>query len=138
MENTATYNNKPWLSRYEKGVPHEISFEDSLLPDFLENSAKRFPDVSALNFEGYRVTYRELHSMVEIFSGNGFQVVSPNGGVQEIGSHHGIKRHPFQIDARTSENDPIILDVLAYLRQPGIFKERFQPCERLVGFKLCT
>ena len=67
METTA-YNKKPWLSQYESGVPHEIPFEKYLVSDFLERSAKRFPDRSALNFEGYRVTYMELNSMVERFS----------------------------------------------------------------------
>ena len=68
METTAAYEKKPWLSQYENGVPHEIKFEKGLLPDFLERSAKRFPDKNALNFEGYRVTYRELNSMVDKFS----------------------------------------------------------------------
>ena len=70
METTASYEKKPWLNRYEDGVPHEISFEKALLPDFLERSAKRFPDKRALKFEGYHVTYKELNSMVERFSGH--------------------------------------------------------------------
>ncbi len=63
-----SYNERPWLDNYESGVPYQISFEKKLLPDFLERSAKLFPDMNALNFEGYRVTYKELHSMVERFS----------------------------------------------------------------------
>ncbi|MGD9158026.1 MAG: long-chain fatty acid--CoA ligase [Desulfobacteraceae bacterium] len=62
------YSEKPWLHNYENSVPFEISFEKELLPEFLERSAKRFPDKNALNFEGYRVTYRELNSMVDKFS----------------------------------------------------------------------
>ncbi len=62
------YYEMPWLHHYESGVPFEISFEKDLLPDFLERSAKSFPDRSALNFEGYRVTYKELNLMVERFS----------------------------------------------------------------------
>ena len=68
METTATYDKKPWLNQYENGVPSEVSFEKDLLPDFLERSAKRFPDNSALNFEGCRITYKELNSMVDRFS----------------------------------------------------------------------
>jgi long-chain acyl-CoA synthetase len=68
MEIKANYDKRPWLNHYENGVPQEISFDKNLLPDFLENSAKKFPDKSALNFKGYRVTYKELHSMVEKFS----------------------------------------------------------------------
>jgi long-chain acyl-CoA synthetase len=68
METIDEYEKRPWLTHYESGVPQEISFDDGLLPDFLEKSAKNFPDRSALNFEGYRVTFKELHSMVNRFS----------------------------------------------------------------------
>jgi long-chain acyl-CoA synthetase len=68
MEATSSYDKRAWLKHYENGVPHEISFDTNLLPDFLENSAKNFPDKTALNFQGYRLTYKELHSMVEKFS----------------------------------------------------------------------
>lgn len=68
METTANNDKRPWLRQYESGVPCQISFEKNLLPDFLEQSVKRFPDQSALNFEGYQVTYKELHLMVERFS----------------------------------------------------------------------
>jgi long-chain acyl-CoA synthetase len=68
MKKTSNNNKRPWLKHYEDGVPHEISFDTNLLPDFLENSANKFPHKSALNFQGYRVTYRELQSMVETFS----------------------------------------------------------------------
>ena len=64
----SNYEEMPWFQHYENGVPFEIPFEKKLLPDFLERSAKRFPDNSAINFEGYRVTYKELNSMVEKFS----------------------------------------------------------------------
>ena len=62
------YNEMPWLNHYESGVPFKIEFEKNLLPDFLNKSAKDFPDRNALNFEGYKVTYKELNSMVERFS----------------------------------------------------------------------
>jgi long-chain acyl-CoA synthetase len=68
METIDEYEKRPWLTHYESGVPQEISFDDGLLPDFLEKSAKNFPDRSGLNFEGYRVTFKELHSMVNRFS----------------------------------------------------------------------
>ena len=52
------YNEMPWLNHYESGVPFKIEFEKNLLPDFLNKSAKDFPDRNALNFEGYKVTYK--------------------------------------------------------------------------------
>jgi long-chain acyl-CoA synthetase len=57
-----------WLNHYENGVPHEISLTNALLPDILEMNAQRFPNNSALNFEGYSVTYKKLNSMVDRFS----------------------------------------------------------------------
>lgn len=68
MKTSTIYNKKPWLSQYENGVPSELSFEKGLLPDFLERSAKDFPNRSALNFEGYKITYKELNEMVNRFS----------------------------------------------------------------------
>ena len=68
MEMTMDYSRKPWLNSYEKRVPDEISFDQKLLPDFLEMNAKRFPEQNALFFEGFRVTYKELLSMVQKFS----------------------------------------------------------------------
>ncbi len=62
------YSERPWLFHYEKSVPVEISFDKNLLPDFLKASALNFPERAALNFEGYRVTYKELNDMVDRFS----------------------------------------------------------------------
>ncbi len=68
MKATSIYDRRPWLKHYENGVPHEISLTNTLLPDILEMSARRFPNNSALNFEGYRVTYKKLNSLVDRFS----------------------------------------------------------------------
>jgi len=60
--------NKPWLTSYEKGVPEFVAYEDVCLPAFLERSAERFPDRSALNFQGYRIAFRQLKEMVDRFA----------------------------------------------------------------------
>lgn len=62
------YSDKPWVKNYEKGVPETIQFEDTCLPTFLERSAANFPNHTALIFQGFRVTYRELNDMVNRFS----------------------------------------------------------------------
>jgi len=59
---------KPWLASYEKGVPEFVEYEDVCLPAFLERSAERFPDRSALNFQGYRIRFRQLKEMVDRFA----------------------------------------------------------------------
>ena len=64
MTNKVTYESKPWLSSYEAGVPENIDFEKLFIVDFLERSASRFPDKTALVFQGYKVSYRELDRMV--------------------------------------------------------------------------
>ncbi len=68
MTTSADNMDKPWLQHYEKGVPETIQFEETCIPDFLERSAKEFPDHTALVFQGYRVTYRRLNEMVNRFS----------------------------------------------------------------------
>jgi long-chain acyl-CoA synthetase len=59
------YQDKPWLSSYEEGVPKRVEYEATCLPAFLERSAKAFPDKMALAFQGYRVTYAQLVEMVD-------------------------------------------------------------------------
>jgi long-chain acyl-CoA synthetase len=59
---------KPWLANYEKGVPEFVEYEEVCLPAFLERSVERFPDRSALNFQGYRIQFRQLKEMVDRFA----------------------------------------------------------------------
>jgi long-chain acyl-CoA synthetase len=65
---SVTYSDKPWVQHYEKGVPDTIQFEDACLPTFLERSAINFQDHTALIFQGFKVSYRELNDMVNRFS----------------------------------------------------------------------
>jgi long-chain acyl-CoA synthetase len=68
MTQEIKYQDKPWLSSYEKNVAENVEFEEAFLPDFLERSAEKFPDNMALLFQGYKVTYRELKNMVDCFA----------------------------------------------------------------------
>ncbi|MBW2490035.1 MAG: long-chain fatty acid--CoA ligase [Deltaproteobacteria bacterium] len=68
MTTEIRYENKPWLTSYEKGVPEKLDYEDICLPKILERTAGKFPNKMALLFEGYKVTYRELDDMVTRFS----------------------------------------------------------------------
>jgi long-chain acyl-CoA synthetase len=63
-----SYGNKPWLANYEKGVPAELNYEEACLPEFLDRAAARYPDNSALIFQGYNVSYRQLKDMVDRFA----------------------------------------------------------------------
>ena len=68
MDKEIRCHNKPWLKHYEKGVSEEIEFEEAFLHEFLERSAGKFPDKTALIFQGYKITYRELNDMVNQFA----------------------------------------------------------------------
>jgi long-chain acyl-CoA synthetase len=63
------YEDRPWLTNYEKEVPETLSYEDICLPIILERTAGKFPNKMALLFEGYKITYRELANMVNRFAG---------------------------------------------------------------------
>ena len=68
MTTESTYQGKPWLANYEKGVPEFVDFKEICLPEFLERSAQQFPDHPALNFQGYRMTFQQLKDMVDRFA----------------------------------------------------------------------
>ncbi len=68
MTRESAGRDKPWLASYEKGVPEFVEYEEVCLPAFLERSAERFPDRSALNFQGYQISFRQLKEMVDRFA----------------------------------------------------------------------
>ncbi len=68
MATTSPYLNRPWLAHYEDGVPETVTYESACMPEFLERSARRFPDRMALLFQGYKVDFRELNEMVDRFA----------------------------------------------------------------------
>jgi long-chain acyl-CoA synthetase len=68
MAKTMTYAEKPWLKSYEKGVPESIKYENATMADYLEQSAKEFPNAVALIFQGYNVTYAQFKDMADRFA----------------------------------------------------------------------
>ena len=59
---------KIWLRSYAPGVHEHVDFQDLTLQEALSQTAARFPDKSALIFQGKVVTYRELDAMVSRFA----------------------------------------------------------------------
>jgi long-chain acyl-CoA synthetase len=59
---------RPWLAHYDARVPYTISIPDIPLPRLLRSAVRRFPLRWALNFEGYRLTYRRLNHEVNRFA----------------------------------------------------------------------
>ncbi|WP_462325856.1 long-chain-fatty-acid--CoA ligase [Desulfoplanes sp.] len=68
MSSQITYGSKPWLNSYTHNCPVNIEYKEICLHDMLENSAKEFPDNTALIFQGYTVTYTELMDTVNRFA----------------------------------------------------------------------
>lgn len=59
---------KPWLKFWPEGVPQSIKYLEVPLFRFLRNSAKLYPDNTAVIFFDRRITYRELDSLSDSFA----------------------------------------------------------------------
>lgn len=68
MSDQNIYSKKIWQNSYESGVKANLKFQDILVPEYLEESVKNFPDHPALIFQGYTLTFREFNEMVARFA----------------------------------------------------------------------
>jgi long-chain acyl-CoA synthetase len=68
LADQSAYAKKIWLNAYEPKIEGAIDFENTLVPQYLAESAARFPDHTALIFQGYSVTFKELDEMVGKFA----------------------------------------------------------------------
>jgi long-chain acyl-CoA synthetase len=59
---------RPWLPHYEEGVPYTIAVPRIPLHHLLDSAARRFPSRDAINYEGKRITYRQLEGKVNRFA----------------------------------------------------------------------
>jgi long-chain acyl-CoA synthetase len=62
---------KPWLARYDEGVPHHIDYPEVPLFYFLEEAARKYPDAPCTIFKGAKVSYREMKPAGGSPGGNG-------------------------------------------------------------------
>lgn len=77
------HRQRPWLARYDEGVPHTIAIPEVPLHRFLESSARRFPKRPALLFAGGTIRYarvdrrsnRLAHSLKALHLGKGSRVM---------------------------------------------------------------
>jgi long-chain acyl-CoA synthetase len=51
---------RPWLKFYEEGVPHHIEYPRVPLYQVLDDTARDFPNLDAVIFQGRRIKYGEL------------------------------------------------------------------------------
>ncbi len=62
------YGDQPWLAHYERGVPENIDYEQITLPEYLENSARQYPQRTAIICAGLKISYRRLNEMANRFA----------------------------------------------------------------------
>lgn len=58
----------PWYKFWPEEVPKHLDYREISLGDLLRSSAKKFPDSQAIYFEGFRLTYGELDTLIDQFA----------------------------------------------------------------------
>lgn len=56
-------NDRPWLKSYDPGVPDHIDYPDVPLFWFLEESARKYPEMPCTIFKGAKISYREMNTI---------------------------------------------------------------------------
>jgi long-chain acyl-CoA synthetase len=59
---------KIWHKSYAPGVKKTLDYEKITIPQALTRSARNFPDHTALNYMGKKITYKELDGLVNRFA----------------------------------------------------------------------
>jgi long-chain acyl-CoA synthetase len=54
-----------WHKQYDEGVPNEVEIPDIRLQDFLDHTARDFPDRPCTIFKGAVITYREMNELTD-------------------------------------------------------------------------
>jgi len=59
---------KPWLKFYEPHVPEHIDYPETIMPAALEETARKYPDHTALIFNNAKIAFREYNEAVDRFA----------------------------------------------------------------------
>src|SRR3989337_1248965 len=59
---------RPWVRFYDDGVPAHLTYPDILLHHILEQSARKYPRLTALLFFGRQITYADLDVLASRFA----------------------------------------------------------------------
>ncbi len=59
---------KPWLTSYEPHVPEHVEYPLTPMPAVLEETARKYPDHTALIFKDAKLTFREYNQAVDRFA----------------------------------------------------------------------
>jgi len=68
MKTTVTAPAHPWTRFYEPGVPDRLSYPNLTLGGVLAETARKFPDHTALAFFGKKISYAELDRLANRFA----------------------------------------------------------------------
>ena len=61
-------SDRPWLERYDEGVPQTIDYPQVPLFYFLEEAAKKYPDAPCTIFKGAKISYSEMVERTDRFA----------------------------------------------------------------------
>jgi long-chain acyl-CoA synthetase len=61
-------NSKPWLASYEPHVSASLVYPETTMPDLLRQTARDYPDRSAMIYKGARLSYRAFERAVDRFA----------------------------------------------------------------------
>jgi len=56
---------RPWVERYDEGVPKHIEYPEIPLYKLLEQTANKYPDSPCTIFKGATITYREMNDLTD-------------------------------------------------------------------------
>ena len=65
MDAIGAYLDRPWLTFYPQGVPHDLEVPSRSVPDVFDEATERAPDRAAVVFYGREITYRELREATD-------------------------------------------------------------------------
>jgi long-chain acyl-CoA synthetase len=61
---------RPWLKRYDQGVPHHIDYPDVPLFYLLEESTRKYPNAPCTIFKGATITFKEMSELTDRLAGS--------------------------------------------------------------------
>ena len=56
-------DSRPWVSKYDQGVPGTIEYPSISLAALFEESAAKYPDKPCTIFKGAKITYKEMNEL---------------------------------------------------------------------------
>jgi long-chain acyl-CoA synthetase len=65
LEEDTTMNERPWIKKYDQGVPEHIDYPHVSLIQLLEETARKYPDKPCTIFKGASVSYKEMNELTD-------------------------------------------------------------------------